>query len=123
VLLAELLDDLRPGGGLVAEHAASRAVHERVDDLVGEAVRIGRERRRRDDAHQLPVAGRRVLPLRALEQAAGDGRRVRLRRTALERLDVAEAERLEIREVETADGARDVAESVRPLVTPVGGVG
>ena len=56
MLLAELLDDLRPARRLVAEHAAAGAVHERVDHLVGEAVRVGRHRLRRDDAHQLPVA-------------------------------------------------------------------
>ena len=44
VLLAELLDDLRARRGLVAEHAAARLVHERVDDVVGESVRIGRKR-------------------------------------------------------------------------------
>ena len=97
VLLAELLDDLRPRGRLVAEHAAAGPVHERVDHVVREAVRVGRERRGRDDAHQLPVAGRRVLALRALEQAAGDRGRAGLRRAALERLDVAEAERLQVR--------------------------
>src|SRR5579862_6879498 len=35
MLLAELLDDLGAGGGLVAEDTAARAVHERVDDVVG----------------------------------------------------------------------------------------
>ena len=78
---------------------------------------------RRDDAHQLPVAGRRVLALRALDEPPGDRRRARLRRTALERLDVAEAERLEARQVEAADRARDVAERVGSLVAVVGGVG
>ena len=47
VLLAELLDHLGPRRRLVAENAAAGAVHERIDHLVGEAVRIGRERRRR----------------------------------------------------------------------------
>ena len=75
---------------------------------------------RRDDAHQLPVAGGRVLALRALEQAAGDRGRTRLRRAALERLDVAEPERLEVRQVEAADGARDVAERVGALVPVLG---
>ena len=71
VLLAELLDDLRPRGRLVAEHAAAGAVHERVDHVVREA-RADRSGTAvaRDDAHQLPVAGRRVLALRALEQPA-----------------------------------------------------
>ena len=123
VFLAELLDDLRPAGGHVADDAVAGAVHERVDHLVGEAVRVGRHRLRRDDAHQLPVAGRRVLAARALEQTAGDGRRARLRRAALERLDVPEPERLQRRQVETAHGTRDVAERVRALVAVVAGVG
>ena len=123
MLLAELLDDVRPRRGLVPEHAAPGPVHERVDHVVGEAVRIGRERLRRQDAHQLPVAGGRVLALRALGQPAGDGGCARLRRTALERLDVAETERLETRKVEPADRARHVAERVGTLVAVVFGVG
>src|SRR5579862_4612343 len=82
MLLAELLDDLGAGGGLVAEDTAARAVHERVDDVVGEAVRVRRERRGRDDPHVLPVARRRVLALRSLDEPAGDGGRARLRRAA-----------------------------------------
>ena len=120
VLLAELLDDLRPRGGLVAEHAAAGAVHERVDHVEREAVRVGGHRLRRDHSHQLPVAGGRVLALRAFEQPAGDRLRPGLRRTAGQRHHVAEAERLERGQVETTDGAGDVAERVRPLV-PVGG--
>src|SRR5918994_313858 len=79
VLLAELLDDLRPGGRLVAEHSAAGLVHERVDHVVRKAVRVGRERLRRDDPHQLPVPGRRVLALRALGEPTGDRRRAGLR--------------------------------------------
>ena len=44
VLLAELLDDLGPRGGPVAEDAAAGLVHERVDHVVREAVRVGRHR-------------------------------------------------------------------------------
>ena len=68
-----------PEAGLFPEHSATGAVHERVDDVVREPVRVGRERRRRDDAHVLPMAGRRVLALRAREKPAGDGRGPRLR--------------------------------------------
>src|SRR5262249_46894742 len=92
VLLAELLDDLGAACGLVPQHAAGRRGQERVDHMVREAVRIGRERLRRDDAHQLPVPERRVLALGTLDQAPGDRRRSRLRRTALELFDVAEPE-------------------------------
>ena len=117
MFLAELLNDLRAGGDLVAQNASTRPVHERVDHIVREAVRIRRHRLRCHDAHQLPVAGRRVLALRPLDQATCDGRRAGLRRTTFERLDVSQAERLEIREVEAADRARDVSERVRALVT------
>jgi hypothetical protein len=96
VLLAELLDDLRARRRLVAEDAATRLVHERVDHLVGEPVRVRRERRGCDDAHHLPVARGRVLALRALDEASRDGRRTGLRRTTIERHHVSETERLEI---------------------------
>src|SRR5262249_33459322 len=102
VLLPELLDDLRARGRLVAEDAPPGAVHERIDDVMGEPVRIRRKRLRRDDAHVLPVTRGRVLALRALEQASGDGGSARLWPAPLERLHIAEAERLEARQVETA---------------------
>jgi hypothetical protein len=51
------------------------------------------------------VARRRVLALRPLDEPARDGGCVRLRRAALKLLDVAEAERLEVRQVEPADRA------------------
>ena len=116
VLVAELLDDLGPGGGRVAEHSAAGLVHERVDHVVRESVRVRRKRLGGDDPHQLPVAGGRVLALRPLEEPTRHRGRSRLQRTALERLHVAEPERLEARQVEPADGSRHVAERVRPLV-------
>src|SRR4029079_2227580 len=88
MLLAEFLDDLRAGGRLVAEHAAAGAVHERIDHVVRQALRVGRGGRLSDDAHQLPVARRRVLSLRALEQPARNGRGARLGAAAPPRLPV-----------------------------------
>src|SRR5262249_10852842 len=119
VLLAELLDDLGPARRTVAENAATGAVHERIDHLVGEAERVRRHRLRRDDAHELPVAGCRVLALRALDQAAGDRGRARLRRATFERLDVAQPERFQRRQVEAADGPGDVRQRVGAFVTEV----
>ena len=125
VLFAELLDDLRPGGCLVAEHAATRLVHERVDHVVREPVRIRGEGLCGDDAHQLPVAGRRVLALRALQEPAGDRRCSGLRRAALERLDVPEPERLQARQVQPSDRPGDVPERVgdRVVLAVLGSVG
>src|SRR5262249_50719948 len=64
----------------------------------------------------------RVLALRALEQASGDGGSARLWPAPLERLHIAEAERLEARQVETADCSRGVAKCVRPVVSVLCGV-
>ena len=75
VLLAEPLDDLGARGGDVADHAAPGGRGEGVEQLLREAVGVGRERALGDDAGQLPVADGRVLALRALEQAAGHRRR------------------------------------------------
>jgi hypothetical protein len=69
------------------------------------------------------VAARGVLSPGAFDQPAGDRRRARLRRAALERLDVAEPERLEVRQVQPTDGARDIPERVGALVAVVGRVG
>jgi hypothetical protein len=63
------------------------------------------------------VTRRRVLALRALDEAAGDGGSAGLRWTTLERLDVAEPERLQIRQVQPTDSSRDVPVGVRALVS------
>ena len=68
------------------------------------------------------MAGRRVLALRALEQPTRDRRGARLGRAALERLDVAEPERLEVGQVEAPDGASDVSERVRAFIPPLGSI-
>jgi hypothetical protein len=120
VLLPELVDDLGSRRGPVPEHSAARLVGERIDDLERKSVRVRRKGLGGDHSHQLPVACRRVLPLRAFEKPSGDRGGSRLRRTAFERLDVPEAERLEVREVEPADRLRDVSQRVRAGVAVVG---
>ena len=62
------------------------------------------------------------LPFERSSETARDGGRARLRRAALERLDVPEPERLEVRQVEAADGAGDVPERVGAFVAALGGV-
>jgi hypothetical protein len=122
VLLPQLLDDLRSRRGLVAEHTPAGPVHEGVDHVVRKAVRVGREGLRRNDAHQLPVARRRVLSLRPLDEPARHGGCAGLRGATLERLHVAEAERLEARQVQSSDCSGDVAQGVRALVAVLCGV-
>src|SRR5207247_510369 len=68
MLLPELFDDLRPRRRLVAEHAPSGPVHERVDHLERKAVRVRGHCLGRDDPHQLPVTRRRVLAFRTLDE-------------------------------------------------------
>ena len=84
-------------------------------------MRVGGHGDRRDDAHQLPVPGRRPF-LRTFEEPAGDCRCPLHRGTALEILDVPEAELLEVGEVEVTHGLGDVAEGVGPLVAVLGRV-
>ena len=90
MLFPQLLDDLSARRGLVPQHATARRVHEGVDHIVWEAMRVGWKRLGRDDPHVLPMAGRRVLALRPLEEATGDRGCAGLRPTAFELLDVAE---------------------------------
>ena len=81
VLLAQFLDDLGAGGGLVAERAAADAALEFVHDLGREAVRIERKRLVQMDADHFPVAGGRVLAGRRQRAAAvGAGGRAGRRR-------------------------------------------
>ena len=123
VLLPQLLDDLRPRRGPVAQHAAAGPVHEGIDHLEREAVRVRGQRLGGDDAHHLPVSERRVLSLRALDQPPGDGRCAGHGRAALQRLDVAEPERLQVWQVEAADRLGDVPERVRAFISELGRIG
>ena len=114
-----------PDAGRLPIHPPRRRlVHERVDHVVREAVRVRGERRGGDDAHQLPVPRRRVLALRALPRAARRSRRARLPAgSPPSLLHVAEPECLQIGQIEPAHGPRHVGQRVRSLVAVVAGVG
>jgi hypothetical protein len=119
--LAELLDHRGAAVGPVAQHAAPAGVVDLVDDVRRKALRVGPQRHRRDDAHQLPVAGDRVLARAERVQPAVEhplGRR----RHAGEPQHVAKPEALEDRHVQAAGRLGHMAERVRPGVTVVGGV-
>src|SRR6185369_1068280 len=70
VLRAELVDDRGAGGGIVAERPAPDAALELGDHVSRKTVREGREGALEHDAGELPVAGDRILPGRALAHAA-----------------------------------------------------
>src|SRR3712207_8676331 len=65
LLLAELLDDVRARRGLVPENAPRGPVHERVDHVVREAVRVGRHRLRSEE-HTSELQSRQYLVCRLL---------------------------------------------------------
>ena len=122
VLVAEFLDDLGAGGGLVAERAAAGAAFEFAHDVGREAVRVERKRLGEMDADHLPVAGGGVLAgrgERALAVGAGGGGGGG---DAGERLDVAEAQARQVRQLDAAD-ARDVAQRVAARVAILRGIG
>ena len=62
LLATVVLNDLRAGIGLVAEHPTARLARELVQHLLGEAVGVRWEALGRDDARHLPVPHRGVLP-------------------------------------------------------------
>ena len=123
VLGAQALDDLGARRCDVADHPAPRRRGELLDDIGREAVRVGRERPLRDDAHHLPVSRRGVHPQRALVQAAPHRRRVGPGRAAEHRHHVSEAEGVQRRDIEAADGIGDVREGRGPGRPEVAGVG
>jgi hypothetical protein len=122
VLLAVVLDRVGAAVRLVEQDPAAGRVDQLIEDLVGEAVGVGPQRHRRDDPHQLPVAGDRVLAGAERVQAAVEDGRLG-GRDALERQDRAEPEAPEHRQVEAAGRLRDVAERVGAGVAVLRGVG
>jgi hypothetical protein len=123
VLRAEFLDDVRAAGRAVPQDLAADGALERFDDLRREAVRIRRERLVGHDPGELPVAGRGVLPGRALSEDALRRPGKRLRRKAFHVRDQPKAERLEVRGVQATHRRRDVADGVGILVSVLRGVG
>ena len=91
MLRAVLCDDLGAGPGCVRQDAAARRLAEGLEHLLGEAVGIGGQRIRGNDARDLPVADRGVLAHGGLCHA-GEGARLRgIRAEERQALDVAEA--------------------------------
>jgi len=122
MLVAQLGDDRRAAGGLVADHAPARPARELRQQVGREAVRIGRERLRGDHAHQLPVAGGGILARRDFHQPAVTGARAPGRRHAGDGVQVAQAQSGKVRHVQPADRAGQIPERVRAGVAVGGGV-
>ena len=115
VFLAQLVENRRAGGGLVAQRAAADRPLKFLDEILREAVRERRERLRELNARDFPVTGGRVLAggnLAQLAEAAlgrfhpaGEARAVDVRQPQLHHM----------RQVRVA-GVDDMAERIRALV-------
>ncbi len=92
------------------------------DEVVGEPPWIGGQRLGWDDAHQLPVAGGRVLARPDRVQAAVECLGTIGRRNPRDRAQVAQAQALEHRQVQAADHLGEVHECVRAGIAVVSGV-
>jgi hypothetical protein len=121
----ELVDDRRPGGGLVADDTAAGTARELGEEAGVEAVRKYRKRPIQHDTHHLPMAGNRVLAGRGLRHAAGGGFEPRAnggRLCRTEPRDTIEAERAQRRQGER-HRVGDVAERVAAVIAVGCGVG
>jgi hypothetical protein len=123
VLGAEGLDRLDPVVDPVADHPApARRVADDRQHRLGEAIGVCRRATRGDEAHQLVVAGRRVLARPQRVQAPVEHRRGRRRHTE-QRTDAAEPQRTEGRQIQAAEMLGEMAERVGVRVAVVVGVG
>ena len=91
MLRAVLCDDLGAGPGCVRQDAAARRLAEGLEHFLGEAVGIGGQRIRGNDARDLPVADRGVLAHGGLCHAGAGARLRGIRAEERQALDVAEA--------------------------------
>ena len=122
VLGAEPRDDLRARRHVVAERGALDAPFELADQVRGKSVGERRKRALEHEAHQLPVAGHRILAGRSLAHPSERRGGRRRRRVILQRDDAGQAERGERRDVQM-DVRGEVAERVAARVAVGGGVG
>ena len=122
MVLAVPLDRGQPVEDLAPAEAAAGGGLQPGHELRRQPVRVRGQRLGRHDAHQLPVAGRRVLArAEVMEDTVKRG--VRGPRHPANRPEVAEAQALERGQLEPADRVGDVAQRVRARVAVVRGVG
>ena len=123
LLLAELVEDLRTAGRLVANDHTSGSAGELVDQLLWEAVlRKSLERLRDVKPHHLPVARHRILAVARLAQLPIVRKRLLRRRHAMKLLQIRHAEPLQIRNLQRLEIRRDVAEGICPRITERRGI-
>ena len=122
MLRAVLCDDLGAGPGCVRQDAAARRLAEGLEHLLGEAVGIGRQRIRGNDARDLPVADRGVLAHGGLCHAGAGARLRGIRAEEGQALDVAEAAVHHRGDVQLA-GRGTALERVHAEITELCGIG
>ena len=122
MLRAVLCDDLGAGPGCVRQDAAARRLAEGLEHFLGEAVGIGGQRIRGNDARDLPVADRGVLAHGGLCHAGAGARLRGIRAEEGQALDVAEAAVHHRGDVQLA-GRGTALERVHAEITELCGIG
>ena len=113
MLFTETRDDLRPRGRDVPQRRDSADRGEALDHLSREALRIGWERNFRDNAGHLPMPRDGIFAARALAHAPDGGLRIGNRHDAAHVRYPTESKPLEIRQRQTTQSFRDIADRVR----------
>ena len=118
VRLAQLVEDRRAGGGLVAQRAAADGLFKLLDEILREAVRERRERLRKLNARDFPMAGRGVLAGGNLAQLAEAALRRIHPAGEARAVDVRQPQLHQMRQFRMA-GIDDMAERIRALVAVI----
>ena len=123
MLLAQPGDDLGPGRGNVPQHLAPDGGLERFDHIGREALGVGGKGPVQDDAADLPVARRGVLPRRSFGEPAVRRPGLRLRGHAVDPREVTQPQLRQVGRVDASLRSCHVPERVRPDVAVGLGVG
>jgi len=112
MLFPQLLDDLRAGGGLIAEHAIARAPGEFLQHFRREAIGVSGHGHGGMDAHEFPVPGDGILALGDFRHLAVSAKGIGARRHAGDVAQIAEAERLHVGQVQSAEDAGGIGDRI-----------
>ncbi len=121
MFLAEFLDDLRAGSGLVADGLAANGAFELIHQIAREAVLVNGKGLRQPDPGHFPVTGGGVLAGRVRRAFAVAARRTRRRREMGQRRYVRQSEAHKARQRQRTQFS-DVSERVAADVAVFAGV-
>ncbi len=123
MFVSQLLDDLGAGGGHVAQNFAAGPALELVEHRGRKTVGIGGKDGGVDHPGKFPVAGGRILAGRCFLKPAERPRRPHARGKTLHPVQLAQAQFLQVRQMQAALAQGQVPQGVGPLVPVVSRVG